>query len=103
MASSAMEQVMNESSAQTPEPRGLVLPPNIQLFTFFDRVYDSLVGCSTHEWSFPFTSPGQEYPEGYDSHRSCTACGKQQLYNFRKARPGQLFRFLLAQPEGFDD
>jgi hypothetical protein len=94
----ALEQVMDESltAPQTPEQDGgLVLPHNMQLLTFTERLYDSLVGCGKHEWGFPMTTPGQKYPRNFSSHQACTSCGRVRLYDFTKARPGAMFRFLV--------
>lgn len=51
-----------------------------------------LVGCR-HDWGFPHTSPSlrSQYPEGFDSHRTCTRCGSKQLYSLKRIVQGPYF------------
>jgi len=86
----------------------LVLPPGIELYSWFERFMDWWLGCR-HNWGFPFRSRGMEYPHPYDAHQTCNVCGKSRFYQFQGVRTdiedvsvhvGPLFRVLIDSERG---
>jgi hypothetical protein len=79
-----------------PETEKLILPPNIELASFFERFWDRWAGCH-HHWGFPFRSREMEYPNLYDTHQTCNKCGKSRFYLFhgKTIKIGPLFRVLI--------
>jgi hypothetical protein len=63
-----------------------------QLVPWPERIMNMILGPCVHSWGFPFSVPGVKYPAPYDSHQTCTACGKRRFFNFQKMEAGPLFR-----------
>lgn len=70
----------------------LELPRGLELVTFGIRVTDIMFGCGLHHnWSFPFTTKTFKYPRQYDSHQTCTGCGRQRFFNSKTMEHGEQF------------
>jgi len=66
---------------------------DVHILTGTDGVLESLFGCR-HQWGFPRTSPDmkQHYEKPFNSHQTCTVCGRQRFFNFDTMKIGPMFR-----------
>jgi len=66
----------------------------IRILTGVSQVIESLFGCS-HEWGWPVTAKEMKAHYAvvapFNSHQTCTLCGRQRFFNFETVEPGPMF------------
>lgn len=76
-------------------PKQLQFPNDeIRILTTTQRVVDAVIGCR-HQWGFPQTA--SEMHDHYsvvrfDSHQTCTVCGRQRFFDFETMEVGPMFQ-----------
>lgn len=57
------------------------LPHGVSFVKLHERLCDKFMGCTVHNFGRPISTPGQQYPEGYNSFQTCVNCGRKRLFN----------------------
>ncbi len=67
---------------------------DIRILTGVDQVLENLFGCR-HQWGFPLTSKDMrehyKVVAPFNSHQTCTNCGRHRFFNFQTVEPGPMF------------
>ncbi len=91
-----MENFVSILSTEACECNHLIEFPHdeVRILTGVERVFEALIGCR-HQWGFPQTTDEmQEHYRvvGFDSHQTCTQCGRQRFFNFKLVEAGPMFQ-----------